>query len=135
MASSGSTTNLPCADDCIAAFELLWTGDESDEIKNSAINDITDQLVLRGNEDISGLAIQQSRYIFVAFKRQCDRKGARLEGLLEETFRFLRPGIDFRVMTGPFARGPKTIDFKGEFWSESPCCQNRLAPGASGQPN
>ena len=121
--SSLTADELPCADDCIAAFELLWTGDESEEIKRSAINDITDQLVRRGHGDISGMAIQEARYVFVAFKKQCDEKETTLGALLEETFGFLLPEFEFRVMHGPFVRGPDTIDFDGEYWDESPCCQ------------
>ena len=121
--SALATDELPCADDCVAAFELLWLGGESDEIKRSTINDITDQLVRRGHEDISGMAIKETRYIFVAFKKRCDNKEAKLRTLLEQTFSFLLPEVEFRVMSGPFTRGPDTIDFDGEHWDESACCQ------------
>ena len=114
---------LPCADDCIAAFELLWTGDESEEIIRTAINDITDQLGRRGHEDIAVITIQQERYIFVAFKTRCDEKEKKLEALLKETYRFLLPEIEFSIMSGPFIRSRDTIDFDGEYWDESSCCR------------
>lgn len=120
---------LPCADDCIAAFELLWTGGESDEIIRSAVNDVTDELVRRGYEDISGIAIQQRRYIYVAFKRRCDNKEEKLEALLRETFGFLLPEYGFSIMNGPFVRSEDTIDFDGEYWSRSPCCQSLRPDG------
>ena len=116
--------DLPCADDCIAAFELLWTGGESDEIIRTAINDITDQLGRRGHEDIAVITIQQERYIFVAFKTRCDEKEKKLEALLKETYGFLLPEIEFSIMSGPFVRSEDTIDFDGEYWSRSPCCQS-----------
>lgn len=116
---------LPCADDCIAAFELLWIGNESEIARRSAINDITDELVRRGYEDLSGVAIQQARYVFVAFKKHCSEKEAILSDLLVEVFGFLQPGIGFRVMNEHFDRGPNTIEFYGEHWNESPCCRNR----------
>ena len=115
---------LPCADDCIAAFELMWTGDESEEIIRTAINDVTDQLGRRGHEDIAVITIQQERYIFVAFTRRCDDKEEKLEALLKETFGFLLPEYEFSIMNGPFVRSKDTIDFDGEYWSRSPCCRS-----------
>ena len=123
-ASALTAEELSCADDCISAIELLWIGGESDETKQSAINDITDQLVRRGHEDISGIAIQQMRYVFVAFKKRCDERETKLAALLEEAIGFLQPGIEFRVVDGPFVRGPNTIDFDGEYWDGSLCCQS-----------
>lgn len=122
--SALAADQLPCADDCIAAFELLWIDGESDEIMQSAINDITDQLVRQGHERISGIAIQERRYVFVAFSKRCDEKETELGVLLEATFSFLLPGVEFRVMRGPFTRGPDTIDFDGEYWDESQCYED-----------
>jgi len=123
--SDGMAEELPCPDDCIAMFELLWSGSESEEIVQSAINDITDDLVRRGYEDISGLAIQQNRYVFVVFKSECYEKDRKLGALLTETFGFLMAGVEFRVMTGAFVRGPNTVDFDGEYWDRRACCVNR----------
>ena len=130
LATSDLIANeLPCADDCIAAFELLWTGDESEEIIRTAINDITDQLGRRGHEDIAVITIQQERYIFVAFKTRCDEKEKKLEALLKETYGFLLPEIEFSIMNGPFVRSEDTIDFDGEYWNGSPCCRSLRPDG------
>ena len=114
---------LPCADDCIAGFELLWTSVESHEVVQTGIRDIANEIGRRGHEYVSGLQVQESRYIYVAFKLHCDDKEERLATLLEASFDFLQPGVEFRMMDGPFVRGQDTIQFRGDHWSETACCQ------------
>ena len=114
---------LPCPDDCIAGFELLWTGVESHEVVQTGIRDISNELVRRGPEYLSGLQVHESRYVYVAFKLHCDHKEERLAALLEASFAFLQSGVEFVMMDGPFVRGRDTIRFRGDHWSESACCQ------------
>lgn len=117
-----SPQELPCPDDCIAAFNFVAKENSRVIDLQGAINDITDELARRGHNDIANISIQKNKTVYVVFKDSCEERDQKLEKLLEAVFAFVNPGLEYVMLPGPFKRGRSTIVFRGEYWDECRCC-------------